>query len=275
MVWKNRGRVRRDNYFIKTSTSCLRLSSLLLQFAVCGSPSHNEDDVLPLRTGDDWFIHLSLSLQAFPNAPTSVQSTSHPGVETGSEVVQSSEPAEQPGAATTRSSRRQSRSMLDDPADSIANFLISKTVLLVGHEEETEHDKVDSIGNRGDGNEDFEVFVVAGSNTRRRNVSKNNANDDGTSDHHRDMAASLRHGSVDDPGSSPPACAICLIDYQTGDIISFSHNPRCQHFFHHSCITEWILTQHEEQHQAANAVPPAVEGISCTSATTKVRAAEG
>jgi hypothetical protein len=40
-----------------------------------------------------------------------------------------------------------------------------------------------------------------------------------------------------DGGSS---CAICLIDYEEGDEISFSHNPACQHFFHRPCVLSWL-----------------------------------
>lgn len=36
------------------------------------------------------------------------------------------------------------------------------------------------------------------------------------------------------------SCAICLIDYEEGDIISCSHNPACQHFFHRACILSWL-----------------------------------
>lgn len=46
-------------------------------------------------------------------------------------------------------------------------------------------------------------------------------------------------------GGSDMSCAICLIDYEGGDLISFSHNPSCQHHFHRECIQSW-LKKHDE-----------------------------
>lgn len=38
-------------------------------------------------------------------------------------------------------------------------------------------------------------------------------------------------------------CAICLVDYEHGDVISMSHNPKCKHHFHKECIKDWLLTE--------------------------------
>ena len=36
-------------------------------------------------------------------------------------------------------------------------------------------------------------------------------------------------------------CAICLGPYSEGDLVVQSCNPRCQHEFHHECISEWLV----------------------------------
>lgn len=40
-------------------------------------------------------------------------------------------------------------------------------------------------------------------------------------------------------------CSICLAEYNDGDEICWSHNDKCNHFFHKACIQTWLLT-HEE-----------------------------
>jgi Ring finger domain len=40
-------------------------------------------------------------------------------------------------------------------------------------------------------------------------------------------------------------CSICLTEYNDGDEICWSHNDKCNHFFHKACIQTWLLT-HEE-----------------------------
>jgi hypothetical protein len=37
------------------------------------------------------------------------------------------------------------------------------------------------------------------------------------------------------------SCPICLVDFQEGDTICWSHNPSCTHTFHIDCIEPWLM----------------------------------
>jgi hypothetical protein len=55
-----------------------------------------------------------------------------------------------------------------------------------------------------------------------------------------------KHGGDDECGATErDCCAICLVEYQDGDEISWSHNKSCTHAFHRECIEEWLLTRDE------------------------------
>jgi hypothetical protein len=55
-----------------------------------------------------------------------------------------------------------------------------------------------------------------------------------------------KHGSDDGHGAiERERCAICLVEYQDGDEISWSHNSSCGHAFHRDCIIEWLLAKDE------------------------------
>lgn len=44
----------------------------------------------------------------------------------------------------------------------------------------------------------------------------------------------------------PNCCAICLCDYQPGEIVTWSSNPRCIHAFHRECVTDWLIKMQPE-----------------------------
>lgn len=43
----------------------------------------------------------------------------------------------------------------------------------------------------------------------------------------------------------PETCSICLIDYAENDILCWSQNSRCRHYFHRDCAIQWFM-KHEE-----------------------------
>ena len=40
-------------------------------------------------------------------------------------------------------------------------------------------------------------------------------------------------------------CPICLLDYEEGDLISWSRNKQCHHYFHRDCLLVWLM-KHED-----------------------------
>ena len=56
-----------------------------------------------------------------------------------------------------------------------------------------------------------------------------------------------QHQNLEDDKNSltrevPNSCAICLIEYEVSDIVSWSANPQCPHIFHEQCIAKWFLS---------------------------------
>mmetsp|Transcript_7755 Transcript_7755/g.12309 ORF Transcript_7755/g.12309 Transcript_7755/m.12309 type:complete len:431 (-) Transcript_7755:756-2048(-) len=41
------------------------------------------------------------------------------------------------------------------------------------------------------------------------------------------------------------ACPICLVEYEKEDVLCWSQNSRCQHYFHRDCMAEWLLRNEE------------------------------
>ena len=79
--------------------------------------------------------------------------------------------------------------------------------------------------------------------------SKDNDNNDDTNHHDNDDSDQFVLKSDDDDDDDDrnhPSCAVCLVDYQEGDCVSFSHNPKCSHHFHKACILEWLKDDHDE-----------------------------
>lgn len=53
-----------------------------------------------------------------------------------------------------------------------------------------------------------------------------------------------KHKSQSEDSQLEP-CSICLAEYKDGDEICWSHNEKCNHFFHKTCIQTWLLTNEE------------------------------
>jgi hypothetical protein len=88
------------------------------------------------------------------------------------------------------------------------------------------------------GDRDVEAALSSSSSAAVMNsVSEGYSYDSGTKeleqihvhDHHEDQHPP--HGST---------CDICLLTYEQGDIVAWSRNVDCPHYFHEDCITDWL-----------------------------------
>ena len=44
----------------------------------------------------------------------------------------------------------------------------------------------------------------------------------------------------------PNCCAVCLSEYEVGDIVTWSSNPSCIHAFHRECVVDWLIKMQPE-----------------------------
>ena len=47
------------------------------------------------------------------------------------------------------------------------------------------------------------------------------------------------------PADAKDECCICLEEYNPGETICLPITQECNHIFHHECIQEWILMNHD------------------------------
>lgn len=61
---------------------------------------------------------------------------------------------------------------------------------------------------------------------------------------HSSHPNTLRHQVVtadDSEWAREAACDICLLEYEPGDVVAWSHNPACSHAYHEDCIADWLV----------------------------------
>jgi hypothetical protein len=55
-----------------------------------------------------------------------------------------------------------------------------------------------------------------------------------TSKHHK-------KATDDSEWAREAACDICLLEYEPGDVVAWSHNPACNHAYHEDCVADWLV----------------------------------
>jgi len=60
-----------------------------------------------------------------------------------------------------------------------------------------------------------------------------------------DQSKSGKKEGDGEKGENGVTCSICLVDYEVGDEICLSENPKCKHVFHKTCMVEWLLLHNE------------------------------
>ena len=63
-------------------------------------------------------------------------------------------------------------------------------------------------------------------------------------EHTKEVAPVEDSSPVDDDSSvrdRGKVCDICLLEFETGEAVAWSPNPKCNHAYHEDCITDWLL----------------------------------
>jgi hypothetical protein len=83
----------------------------------------------------------------------------------------------------------------------------------------------------------------------------------------KQMKCSLPHDTAETDeewsfgGYEEKECPICMECLEVDDVVSWSPNSTCQHFFHHECIKEWLLRHTECPMDRSTFLPIDREGI--------------
>ena len=44
-------------------------------------------------------------------------------------------------------------------------------------------------------------------------------------------------------GQGATTCDICMVGYETGDVLAWSRNAQCRHYFYETCVMDWLMRQ--------------------------------
>ncbi|GAX19219.1 hypothetical protein FisN_4Lh196 [Fistulifera solaris] len=50
-----------------------------------------------------------------------------------------------------------------------------------------------------------------------------------------------RKAADDSEWTREAACDICLLEYEPGDVVAWSHNLACNHAYHEDCVADWLV----------------------------------